>query len=161
MSLVGNIHIAVAIYSVIAGAIVLRNQKGTVLHTWLGRSFVVSMLATDITAFLFIPSTGISWFHPLAVFNFAYIVLGLWHAYLRRSNQWLVYHYYFFAYAFLGVVAAAAGRVPLLFIDGIMNAALIAIAVVFGIGVPLVERTGKVLRLRQAHAAASSTHRAA
>lgn len=156
MNLLGEIHVAVAIYSVIAGALVLRNRKGTVLHTWLGRSFVAAMAMTDLSSFGLLPKYGITWFHALAIWNALYIALGLYYALRRPSPTWIVHHFYFFSYAYLGVLAAAVARVPLLAGRDVTASALIAIAIVFGVGAVLIERTGKRLRVRYAlHASGS------
>lgn len=147
MSILTFIHLLAAAYSIGSGALVLRNRKGTVLHTWLGRSFVAAMVATDLTAFMFVPEYGFTWLAALAALNLAYILIGLWFALARRGKLWVVNHFYFLTYAFLGVVAAAVGRVPLLVTPSVDLAALVSIIVVFGVGVPLVERTGKRLRV--------------
>jgi uncharacterized membrane protein len=141
-------HWAAALYSFLVGALVLRNRKGTVLHTWLGRSFVAAMIATDLTAFALVRKYGWSWLHALAAFNLAYIALGLWYAWRRPSAGWIVPHFYSFSYAYLGVLAAAAARMPGLVIDEINVAALITIGPIFGIGAVLIERTGRRLRAR-------------
>ena len=153
MNIISPLHLFLAVYSVFAGAIILRNRKGTVLHTWLGRSFVAAMILTDVTAFLFIPKYGFTWFIALAVLNLTYILIGLWYALKRPGKLWVVHHFYYFSYAYLGVLAAAFGRVPLILTSSIDFAALISIALVFGIGIPLIERTGKKLRLVIANSA--------
>jgi len=144
------LHQIAAIYSFAVGAVVLRNRKGTVLHTWLGRSFVAAMILTDLSAFGLVLKYGWSWFHLLASWNFVYILLGLWCALRRPSASWIVQHFYYFSYAYLGVIAAAVARVPLIFVEDIAASALIAMAVVFGVGAFLIERLGKQLRAQQA-----------
>ena len=111
------------------------------------------MILTDVTAFLFIPKYGFTWFIALAVLNLTYILIGLWYALKRPGKLWVVHHFYYFSYAYLGVLAAAFGRVPLILTSSIDFAALISIALVFGIGIPLIERTGKKLRLVIANSA--------
>lgn len=83
MNLLGEIHVVVAIYSVIAGALVLRNRKGTVLHTWLGRSFVAAMVITDLSSFGLLPKYGVTWFHALA------IVFGVGAVLIERTGKCL------------------------------------------------------------------------
>ena len=140
------VHVAAALYSVLVGAVVLRIKKGTVLHTWLGRSFVVAMICTDISAFGFLSTYGWTWFHTLGVWNLAYICIGLWYAFRRPSPTWVVQHFYYFSYAYLGVLAAAGARVPMFFGEDITTSTFLAIGVIFFAGAFLVEKVGKRLR---------------
>lgn len=150
METISALHQVAAVYAFIIGAVVLRNRKGTVLHTWLGRSFVASMVVTDLSAFALMPEYGFTWFHALAVWNLIYITLGLWYALRRPSHAWIVHHFYYFSYAYLGVLAAAVARVPLVIVNDITVSAIVAISIIFGVGVVLIERTGKRLKSRYA-----------
>lgn len=140
-----TLHTVVASLATLLGLIIFSRPKGTVTHSWLGRSFVLFLLITDITAlFIFHPSSSISVaFAVLALWNLVWVSLGIWYGWRKQPRSWLTRHYYFMAYAYLGLIAALVARIPLAFTPNLYFAAAVSVATVFGVGAWAVERNGK------------------
>jgi len=147
MDIISIIHVTFAVVANISGAIVLARRKGDVLHTMLGKLFITCMVLVNITAFALWPKYGFTFFQPLALWNLVWVLLGYYHAVKKPNKNWLINHYYFMSYAYVGVLAAALARIPLSFGFLPNEAALISIAVVFGISAYLIEKQGKKLRV--------------
>jgi uncharacterized membrane protein len=145
MDLILNIHTTLAITAVLTGAIILARKKGDVFHTRLGKIFVASMILVNITAFALWPKYGFSFFQPLALWNLVWVLFGYYYAVKKPNKNWLISHYYFITYAYVGVVAAGAARIPLIFGISPGPAAFIAIAVVFCISAYFIEKQSKKL----------------
>jgi len=95
---------------------VLFNRKGTRRHRWLGRMYLVSMLALNISALMIYEVFGgFGAFHWLALLSLTSI-LGGYLAAWRRLPGWKAPHGYFMAGSYVGLVAASvaevASRVP-------------------------------------------------
>jgi uncharacterized membrane protein len=50
--LLGLVHLLTALAAMFFGAAVIFNRKGTRKHRWMGRSYVATMLALNVTALL-------------------------------------------------------------------------------------------------------------
>jgi len=112
----GLAHLLTAVTALIVGAVVLLNRKGTRRHRWLGRAYLVSMLALNLSALLIYEVFGrFGAFHWAALVSLV-SVLGGYLAAHRRFAGWKVPHAYFMAGSYVGLVAAAvaevASRVP-------------------------------------------------
>ena len=89
MSGLGWVHTVACLCALTTGAIVLSGKKGTPRHRSVGRLYLVSMLATNLTA-LGIYSRGVFFFpHWFAVAALIAITIGLVCVRLRRpSAHW-------------------------------------------------------------------------
>ncbi|WP_448569965.1 DUF2306 domain-containing protein [Thalassotalea ganghwensis] len=139
-------HVSLAITGVVSGAIVITRRKGDVFHTLLGKVFVLSMVLVNVTAFALWPKYGFTFFQPLALWNLVWVLLGYYYAARKPNKNWLVSHYYFISYAYVGVLAAAVARIPLSFGLAPGESAFVSIAVVFGISVFVIEKFSKKIR---------------
>jgi uncharacterized membrane protein len=143
MSLITNLHVFSALFATIVGAVVLMQTKGTKQHKMLGRSFAIAMLIVNVTAFAMYPKHGFSIFQPLALWSTINVLAAVYYAVKKTKENWLVYHYYFICYAYLGVLAAALARVPQALGINATSSAFIAIGIVFLIGMMVLEKNAK------------------
>ncbi|HEX8907033.1 MAG TPA: DUF2306 domain-containing protein [Longimicrobiaceae bacterium] len=118
MSPLGWLHLAAALAALAAGAWVLLRPKGTALHRRVGWAYAASMLLLNGTALLIYRLTRVFGpFHVAALVSLATLVAGVVPAWRRRPpGAWVERHYFFMAYSYLGLVAAAfaetATRLP-------------------------------------------------
>lgn len=114
----GQLHLATALLALAAGAWVVLRPKGTIVHRRVGWVYAVSMLIMNGTALLIYRLTGrFGPFHVAALASLATLIAGIIPAWRRRPvGNWIEHHYYWMAYSYLGLVAAAvaetATRVP-------------------------------------------------
>jgi uncharacterized membrane protein len=114
--LLGQFHLLTAIAALVVGALVLFARKGTHRHRWLGRAYLVSMLALNFSALaIYEVFDGFGVFHWLALISLA-SVLGGYQAVWRKFPGWKFPHAHFMVGSYVGLVAAAvaevASRVP-------------------------------------------------
>ena len=118
MPTIGQVHFAAALVALAAGGWVVARPKGTARHRRIGWLYAASMLTLNATALLIYRLTGaFGAFHAAAFVSLATLVAGIVPAWRRRpAGAWLERHYFFMAYSYLGLVAAAvaetATRVP-------------------------------------------------
>lgn len=118
MPSIGLVHFASALVALGAGAVVLARPKGTWSHRKIGWLYVAAMLTLNVTALMIYRLTGVFGpFHIAAVVSLATVTAGIVPVWRRRpAAKWLDQHYFFMAYSYLGLVAAAvaetATRVP-------------------------------------------------
>jgi len=128
MSLLGQLHLATAIASLVSGAVVLlMSPKGTRRHRQIGWVYAVSMLLLNGTALMIYRLFGgFGPFHVAALVSLATLVVGVGCALQAKSNRlgrdlsargrWVERHYYFMTWSYVGLWAAAvseiATRVP-------------------------------------------------
>ena len=127
----GAAHFTSALAALALGALVLPERKGTLSHRAMGASYVMAMVAVNLTALTIYRLTGrFGPFHALALLSLATVAWGM-RAVLRRRQGWMHTHYYCMAWSYIGLLAAAAAeiavRVPLLAAS--INSAAPAIAV--------------------------------
>jgi uncharacterized membrane protein len=104
VSLVGWLHTLVSTAAILIGGWMLIGPKGTALHRRMGRLYVYTMLAANLSAFgvyhfdivHFVPFQGgpgiFGLFHWEAVFTLAFLLLG-WFAAMRQSRApWAYVH---------------------------------------------------------------------
>ena len=114
----GQVHLAASLVALAAGGWVVARPKGTGGHRRVGWLYAGSMLTLNATALLIYRLTGaFGPFHVAAFASLATLVAGVLPARRRRpAGAWLERHYFFMAYSYLGLVAAAvaetATRVP-------------------------------------------------
>jgi uncharacterized membrane protein len=103
------IHVAFSISSLILGAFVFLNAKGTRQHRRVGTVFCLSMLAMNFTALGIYHLTGhFNFFHVTAFLSLAMVLTG-WAQVLfrRRLRNWLYRHYVYMAWSYAALIAAA------------------------------------------------------
>src|SRR3712207_4566555 len=95
MTLLGPIHTVAALVAVASGAAVLLQPKGTRRHRQLGWTYVVSMVALNVTALSIYRLTGrFGAFHVAALVSVATLAAGLLPAVRRRPpDGWVESHY--------------------------------------------------------------------
>ena len=113
---VGLAHVLAALAALVLGAVVVALRKGNRRHRWLGRAYLLSMLALNATALsVYELFGGFGPFHGLALFSLATVLSG-YAAARRRKPGWKIRHAYFMTGSYVGLVAAAvaetASRVP-------------------------------------------------
>ena len=147
MSAVAAVHIASALLALGSGAVVLLMRKGTKRHRSVGRLYVASMLATNITAlFIYHLSGRFGPFHAAALVSLATVVPAFLAA-VRRRPGWLGRHYFLMTFSYVGLLAAAvseiATRLPA---SPFWLAVVVASLAVFIVGAVLVfANAGRVL----------------
>ncbi|HWL39100.1 MAG TPA: DUF2306 domain-containing protein [Gemmatimonadaceae bacterium] len=115
---IGQLHLASAIVALLAGTWVVLRNKGTATHRRVGWLYAISMLTLNVTALLIYRLTGtFGPFHIAAVVSLATLIAGIIPAWRRQpADKWLDRHYFFMAYSYMGLLAAAvaetATRVP-------------------------------------------------
>ncbi|MFT4121164.1 hypothetical protein [Bradyrhizobium sp.] len=106
----GAIHAVLAGSCIVLGLIQLLAAKGGVGHRARGYAFVYGMLTADAAALLVYRFTGhFNILHVGAIANFACVLLAM--VPLLRSPRpanWMVWHYTFIAWSYVGLLAAAA-----------------------------------------------------
>jgi len=147
MDFISLTHVTLAITATLSGAIVLARKKGDLLHSWLGKLFIASMVLVNVTAFALWPKYGFTFFQALALWNLVWVLFGYYYATKKPNENWLINHYYFMSYAYAGVLAAALARIPMSLGFLPNESAFIAIAVVFSLSVYLIEKQGKKLKV--------------
>jgi uncharacterized membrane protein len=129
MTPLGWTHLASAVAALLAGGLVLLTRKGTRRHRQLGWTYVVSMLALNLTALLIYRLFGrFGPFHAGAIISLVTVVAGTFAVLgARRSRggrdpvvraRALEKHYLWMTWSYVGLAAAAvseiATRVPAL-----------------------------------------------
>ncbi len=109
MPQIGPLHLVSAIAALVAGGWVLLRQKGTRNHRQVGYAYAASMLVLNVTALLIYRLTGsFGPFHVAALASLATLLAGIIPARRRLpAASWLDRHYFFMAWSYLGLVAAA------------------------------------------------------
>lgn len=113
MNATGIAHTGVAVVSLVLGAVMLGMPKGTELHRAIGILYVFSMIVLNVTALtIYRVFGGFGVFHVLALINLAALLMGFGAVYLKRPRgAWLVYHYYFMGWSYVGLCAAAGSEI--------------------------------------------------
>lgn len=107
---IGLAHLVTALLAVIVGGLVIYAKKGTLKHKWIGRAYVVLMLAVNVTAFLIYELFGgFGLFHWMAILSLLSLLVGYLPA-RTRSPDWKVWHAYFMSGSYVGLVAALAAE---------------------------------------------------
>jgi len=114
----GAAHFAAAVAALALGLVVLIEAKGTLTHRLIGCGYVAAMLILNVTALGLYRLTGqFGPFHALALVSLATVTTGVTVVW-RRGPNWLRRHYYFMAWSYVGLLAAACAeamtRLPVL-----------------------------------------------
>ena len=112
----GLAHLLLALGALALGSAVVLSRKGTRPHRWLGRGYVLLMVALNGTALMIYELFGgFGPFHWMALASLAVILVGYLPARSRPAG-WMPRHAYFMTGSYVGLVAATvaevAGRVP-------------------------------------------------
>jgi uncharacterized membrane protein len=112
MSPLGWLHTGCALAALASGAAVLLRRKGTRWHRRLGWVYAGSMVALNATALLIYRLSGtFGPFHVAALLSLATVAVGVLAAVRRQpADRWLVRHYYWMTFSYVGLVAAAASE---------------------------------------------------
>jgi uncharacterized membrane protein len=106
---VGAIHTALALLCIVVGAVQLLRPKRGAGHRARGYAYVYSILIADGAAMLLYRFTGaFNIFHVGALVNFVLVIVAIVPV-LRtpRPAGWKHWHYYFIAWSYVGLIAAA------------------------------------------------------
>jgi uncharacterized membrane protein len=109
----GALHALLALSCIVIGALQLVAPKRGVGHRARGYAFVYAMLIVDVSALALYRFNGtFNMFHAGAIANFACIVLAMIPV-LRspRASNWKRRHYYFIAWSYVSLLAAATSEV--------------------------------------------------
>jgi len=109
----GMLHSVLAMFCILIGLVQLLRPKRGAGHRARGYAFVYAMLVADGAAMLIYRFTGqFNFFHAGAILNFVYIVLAILPLLQspRRAN-WRLRHYYFIAWSYVALIAAAVTEV--------------------------------------------------
>jgi uncharacterized membrane protein len=109
----GAAHLVLATAALALGAAVLGSTKGTQRHRLLGVLYVFSMFGLNLTALtIYGVFGGFGVFHALALASLATLAAGFGFAFMKRPrSRWVGHHYYFMAWSYVGLCAAAAAEV--------------------------------------------------
>src|SRR5205807_8427615 len=114
------VHTVCGTGSLMLGAVVFFNVKGTRLHRMVGNAYLLCMIAVNVTALCIYHLTGsVNLFHLFAVLSLLMVLIG-WSqvVFRRRFHRWLYRHYTYMCWSYAGLVAATSNeafvRVPVL-----------------------------------------------
>ncbi|GAA4882987.1 DUF2306 domain-containing protein [Ferrimonas pelagia] len=138
--MVGSVHFCLASAALLLGPIVLWRPKGTVSHRWLGRIWVVLLALSNLAALLLVREHGLSLFTFLALYSLVSVTAAFYLAWRKPQPSWRVWHYYLMCYGYLGVLAAALARFPVLLGMEFWLAVFGTMAITFALGGWLTER---------------------
>jgi uncharacterized membrane protein len=144
---IGAIHTTLAMLCIVVGAVQLLRPKGGAPHRARGYGYVYAILIADGAAMLLYRFTGtFNIFHVGALVNFVFVSAGI--APMLRTPRlagWKYWHYYFMAWSYVGLIAAASTEIIVRFIQPAtrgMAWSLTAVvtALVTAIGYALIQR---------------------
>ena len=109
----GPLHHVLAWLSMIAGAGVLLQRKGTRRHRRWGHVFVTAMLLMNVSAFgIYELFGGFGIFHAFALVSLATLAAGMIPVLLRTPRAgWVDMHAHFMTWAYIGLLCAAASEI--------------------------------------------------
>jgi len=110
------IHTILSTTALLSG-IIFFFKKGTIVHVRIGYVYVFSMLGCLITSMFIFDLFG-AWgpYHYMAVVSIITLGLGLsfpW--FFRHKPNWLIHHYMWMSYSYVGLVMAGGSHLFLLF----------------------------------------------
>lgn len=112
MELVIQIHLWASLIALPIGAFQLLRKKGGTIHRRIGYVFVFCMAAANLTALMIYQITGgPNLFHFFALLNLFTVGMALTAAVRRKTPDWLIAHYFWICYAYLGLLAASINEV--------------------------------------------------
>ena len=110
MGTLASIHVTSAVISIVLGALVLLDAKGTLAHRALGVAYVLAMLMVNLSTLGLYRLLGtFGPFHVLALISFVVLLIGMIPLFRRKKN-WLQLHYRFMCGSYVGLLAAATAE---------------------------------------------------
>lgn len=108
MSTINIIHTVFSVTALLAGGFIFFNAKGTRRHVKAGWLYVASMLILLFTSFfIFDLFGGFGVYHALSIVSLVTMGLGIYFPLVARSNAgWLIQHYMWMSYSYVGLVMA-------------------------------------------------------
>lgn len=103
---IGLTHITTAVFSMILGAVVILNKKGTTRHKKIGYAYFVNMILLNITAFGIYNFGSFSLFHFFALVSLFTIFMGMLPVWKRKKKNWLRRHFYSMNWSVVGLYCA-------------------------------------------------------
>jgi uncharacterized membrane protein len=120
MTTLALVHTVCGGSCLLLGAFIFLNLKGTSLHRTVGTTYVLAMIALNVTALCIYHLTGrFNLFHLFALLSLAMVLIG-WSqvVFRRRFQRWFYRHYTYMCWSYAGLVAATSNeafvRVPAL-----------------------------------------------
>lgn len=103
------LHVVLSLASLVLGAIILFNPKGTRTHRQVGKLYGFSMIGLNLSALGIYHLTGrFNLFHLTAILSLVLVVTGWAQVLLRRRlHKWLYRHYVYMCWSYVALVAAA------------------------------------------------------
>ncbi|MBY5991306.1 DUF2306 domain-containing protein [Ferrimonas balearica] len=139
----GQIHFYCAVSALLLGPWILWRPKGTQSHRWLGRLWVGLMLVSNLTALSLVTVHGLTLFTLLALYSLVSVLAAFVLVWRKPIPHWRVWHYYLMSYGYLGVLAAALARLPVMMGSAFWPGVLGTMVVVFGVGGWWTERVAR------------------
>lgn len=139
----GGLHTTLAVVALVTGAVVLLRRKGGASHRRIGWTYAVSMFGVNLTAFgLYELFGGFGPFHAAALLSLVTVIMGVIPAWRRRPRgEWIVRHYYWMTWSYVGLLAATASEAITRLADTFFWwMVLLATAGVAAIGAALINR---------------------
>jgi uncharacterized membrane protein len=111
-NMISQIHVFAGFSSLIFGLFVLLRTKGTAIHKFTGRVYVISMITLNATAFgIYELFGGFGIFHILAIVSLLTVFAGMVPVLFRsRFRNWLRLHYLFMSWSYAGLLAATSNE---------------------------------------------------
>jgi uncharacterized membrane protein len=102
-------HICLSVVSLIVGAFIFFQPKGTRAHKIAGKIYSFAMIGLNTSALAIYHLTGrFNLFHLTAILSLILVLVGWWQIIFRhRLRNWLYRHYVYMCWSFTGLVAAA------------------------------------------------------
>lgn len=112
VSLIGQIHLGLAVAALLSGTVVVALGKGTGIHRLVGFVYATSMLGLNGSALLIYNLTGsFGPFHVLALISLATVLIGVVYALLSTPrDRWIILHAYWMSWSYIGLLAATASE---------------------------------------------------
>jgi uncharacterized membrane protein len=107
-----GVHIAFSVASLVLGAFVLLNIKGTRLHRWVGTCYCASMVGLNLAAVGIYNLTGhFNLFHFTAILSLATVLVGWSQVLFRhRLRNWFYRHYVYMCWSYAALIAASVNE---------------------------------------------------
>ena len=146
-SKIGLFHTITAVLAMLFGTMVVLRTKGDRLHKRLGYTYVICMLALNISAFFIVNFDGFSIFHFFAIVSLITVLGGIIPA-IRRPPNWFGFHYYFMSWSVVGLYCAFWAEVGTRFVRNMEQfwwAVALATFITAGIGSVVIRKQAKKL----------------
>ncbi len=111
LHVLGAAHVLTAILALLAGALVLLQNKGTRRHVWTGRVYLGAMLATNLTALgIYELFARFGPFHVFALLSLLSVLAGVVPVW-RRKAGWMERHAQWVLGSYVGLCSAAVAEI--------------------------------------------------